>query len=78
MTERHNRVAKVVREAVIKYRGTELQSEIRENTSIPEDQLTEQLRNLRPDIVFERQSRKRGRRRSENLGNDRILVSIRT
>jgi hypothetical protein len=62
MTERHNRVANFVREAVIKYIGTELQSEIRENTSIPEDQLTEQLRSPRPDMVFEGKSRKRGRR----------------
>jgi hypothetical protein len=65
MTQRHNRVAKVVREAVLKFVAGDLKSDIHENTAIQVDGLPEGLRALRPDIVFERDGR--GRRMMEIL-----------
>jgi hypothetical protein len=58
MTERHNQVAKVVREAVIKYVGQDLRSDITENQPIQEEGLAQHLAAKRPDMFFERQTRR--------------------
>jgi hypothetical protein len=55
MTERHNRVAQVVKEAVLKFVGENLRSDIHENITIAKERLPDGLRTLRPDIVFERE-----------------------
>jgi hypothetical protein len=55
MTERHNRVARVVKEAVLKFVDENLRSDIHENTTIAQEGLPDGLRTLRPDIVFERE-----------------------
>jgi hypothetical protein len=49
MTERHNRVVKVVRNAL--ERLSTLESAINENTPIPVEGLSEEVANLRPDII---------------------------
>jgi hypothetical protein len=56
MTKRHNRRASVVRRAIVEYLGIELRSGIQENEEIRQEGLSEGLRNLRPDMVFERRT----------------------
>jgi hypothetical protein len=57
MTERPNRVARVVKEAVLKFVDGNLKSDVHENTTIGQDGLEGGLRALRPDMVFEREGR---------------------
>jgi hypothetical protein len=45
---------KVLREAITKFVGARLESEIHENTPIREQGLSEGQRGLRPDMVFDR------------------------
>jgi hypothetical protein len=54
MTIRHNQLAKVVRNAIEKHLARELRSEIKENQAIEEIELPEEMRRLRPDMIFER------------------------
>jgi hypothetical protein len=54
MTKRHNQLAGVVRRAIVKWVAGDVTSEIRENTTIPEDGLSQEVRDLRPDLVFRR------------------------
>jgi hypothetical protein len=56
MTKRHNRLASVVRKAIVEYLRIELRSGIQENEEIRQEELSEGLQNLRPDIVFERRT----------------------
>jgi hypothetical protein len=58
MTERHNKVAKVVKDAVVKYVGRKLRSDIHENTTISEVEDRQELRALRPDMTFRRSTTK--------------------
>jgi hypothetical protein len=53
MTKRHNRVVGVVRKAIEEMISGRLRSEIKENTVIEDEGLTEQTRTLRPDLSFE-------------------------
>jgi hypothetical protein len=53
MTKRHNRLAKVVRRVLIRFIGTDMQSEIRENQGIGEEDLPGELNRLRPDLIVE-------------------------
>jgi hypothetical protein len=55
MTKRHNMLASVVRKGVEKYLASDLRSAIQENEGIVQEGLQEDLRRLRPDMVFERQ-----------------------
>jgi hypothetical protein len=57
MTERHNRVARLLKEAVLKFMGENLSSDIHENTTVADERLPDGLRTLRPDIVFEREGK---------------------
>jgi hypothetical protein len=57
MTERHNRVGRVVKEAVLKFVGRNLRSDIHQNTAIGQEGLSDGLKSLRPDMVFEREGR---------------------
>jgi hypothetical protein len=57
MTDRHNRVVKVVRDAVIKFSGESLQSNIDENQPIPQEGLSEGVKMQRPDMFFLRNTR---------------------
>jgi hypothetical protein len=59
MIQRHNRLAAVVLKAIIKYLAPELCSQIDENQTIGVEGLSEQTRNQRPDMVFERCSQRR-------------------
>jgi hypothetical protein len=52
MTQRHNKLAGVVRRAIEDLIAVDLQGEIRENTDVPIENLSAESRNLRPDIVF--------------------------
>ena len=63
MTKRHNRLAEVVRKAVIKFVQNDLQSAILENSRIEQEGLQHELQVLRPDMIFERQMKvpRRGR-----------------
>jgi hypothetical protein len=58
MTQRHRSLAKVVRKAVVKHRGGDLRSGIKENTVIGLEQLSVELRSRRPDMMFERRNLK--------------------
>jgi hypothetical protein len=55
MTQRHNRLAAVVRRAIERNMSRKLRSEIRGNTTMEEEGLSEETRNLRSDMAFERQ-----------------------
>jgi hypothetical protein len=55
MTKRHNMLANVVRKGVEKYLASDLRSIIQENEEIVQEGLQDDLRRLRPDMVFERQ-----------------------
>jgi hypothetical protein len=68
MTRRHNRLAEVVRKAVVTFVNRDLRSEIRENSEIGMEGLPDEMRQLRPDIVFER--RICYRRRSEDVNGE--------
>jgi hypothetical protein len=57
MTQRHNRVARTVKEAVLKFIDKNLKSDIHENATIAEEGLPGRLRTLRPDITFEREGK---------------------
>jgi hypothetical protein len=57
MTEKHNRVARVVRDAALEFVNGNLKSDIHENTNIGQDGLEGGLRALRPDMVFKREGR---------------------
>jgi hypothetical protein len=58
MIERHDRIVGIIREAVVKFVGRDLQSDIRTNSTIREDGLSEDQRALKPDMVFERSTGK--------------------
>jgi hypothetical protein len=68
MTKRHNRLAEVVRKAIVIHIGRDIRSEIRENREIEGEGLSEELRRLRPDIVFERRHLRRSSRPREAGG----------
>jgi hypothetical protein len=53
MTKRHNKVSDVVRRGVARLLAKDLRSEIHENQPIEVDGLADELRSLRPDMVFE-------------------------
>jgi hypothetical protein len=57
MTKRHNRVVRVVKEAVLKCVDENLRSDIHENTAIGQEGLPDGLKSLRSDMVFEREGR---------------------
>jgi hypothetical protein len=57
MTERRNRVVRVVKEAALKFVDENLKSDIHENTTIRQEGLPDGLKSLRPDMVFEREGR---------------------
>jgi hypothetical protein len=65
MTKRLNRLAGVTRRAVIKFIGQELRSEIRENQRAEQEGLPEELKALRPGMIFEQRDRSSRRRREE-------------
>ena len=69
MTKRHNRLATVVRKAIERFVSDDLRSEIQENEGIHEEGLSEELRRLKPDMVFERQSTKMRRHHEGNRRN---------
>jgi hypothetical protein len=58
MIERHDRIVGIIREAVVKFVGRNLQSDIRTNSTIREDGLSEDQRALKPEMVFERNTGK--------------------
>jgi hypothetical protein len=51
ITARHNRVAKVVREVVVKFLGGDLRYDIHENTTIEQEGLPDEVRALKPDMA---------------------------
>jgi hypothetical protein len=57
MTQPHNQIAIAAKEAVIRLQGANLQPNIEENITIQTDRLTDGLRNMRPDMIFEREGR---------------------
>jgi hypothetical protein len=59
MTKRHNQHAGIVRKAIVEWVAGDVTSEIRENTTIPEDGLSQEVRDLRPDLVFRRRENQR-------------------
>jgi hypothetical protein len=78
MTKRHNRLAEVVRKALIKYMGEDIRSEIPENQGAGYDGLPEGLAALRPDLMLERrdyEQRRRGEREREE-GEERKIIEI--
>jgi hypothetical protein len=62
MTKRHNQLANVVRKAVETFLSKDLRSEIQENEQIDRLDLSDEVRKLRPDMVFERSQSSTGRR----------------
>jgi hypothetical protein len=72
MTTRHNRLAEVIRRAIIEFVGRDLRSELMENVQAEEERLPAELRQLRPDMIFERrkddQMERRRRRRGPRQG----------
>jgi hypothetical protein len=73
MTVRQNRVAAVVKEAIIKFASKDLRSDIVENAQVQQEGLAEHLQILRPDMVFERQTR--GNREAGEKGLDILEFS---
>jgi hypothetical protein len=71
MTKRHDRLAEVTRRAVVKFIGRNLQSEIRENQRADQADLPEELRALRPDMMFRQRDRSTRRGRGEEQREDR-------
>jgi hypothetical protein len=63
MSERHNGVVRVVREAVLKVVDGNLSSDIEQNTTMPPEGLAQGLKAIRPGMMFEREGR--GRRVAE-------------
>jgi hypothetical protein len=53
MMKRHNRLAEVVRKALIRFVGTDMRSEIRENQGVGQENLPGELNRLRPDMTVE-------------------------
>jgi hypothetical protein len=77
MTKRHGRLAEVTRRAVIKFIGQELRSEIRENQRVEQEGLPEELKALRPDMIFEQRDRSpRRREEREEEGEQKITKII--
>jgi hypothetical protein len=52
ITNRNNQLAGVVRRAIVERVAGDVTLEIRENTTIPEDGLSQEVRDSRPDLVF--------------------------
>jgi hypothetical protein len=61
MTKRHNRLAEAVRKAIIQYSNDDIRTAIRANQAAPYQRLPQDLKNLRPDLMFERRDRRRRR-----------------
>jgi hypothetical protein len=59
MTQRHNALASIVRQAIKKHLERDIRSDIRENRTLNEERLSEANRDLRPDLVFERREQER-------------------
>jgi hypothetical protein len=59
MTKRHNQLAGIVRRAIVEWVAGDVTSEIRENTTIPDDGISQEVRDLRPDLVFTRRENQR-------------------
>jgi hypothetical protein len=59
MTKRHNQLAGIVRRAIVEWVAGDVTSDIRENTAIPEDGLSQEVRDLRPDLAFTRRENQR-------------------
>jgi hypothetical protein len=77
MTQRHNGLAKVVKKAVVKHLGGALRSDIKENTAIGLEQLSDELRNPRPDMIFERRNQKgEARSRGEQVEEENEARTI--
>jgi hypothetical protein len=57
MTERHNRLVRCVKNQLEKHIPEKIDGQIHENTPIPADGLSDETRNLRPDVWFFRQYR---------------------
>jgi hypothetical protein len=56
-TQRHNRLVKVVNDAIHKNIGEEIQGGVKENTIVDINELSEEVRRQRPDLVFLRKYR---------------------
>jgi hypothetical protein len=54
MTKRHNRLASVVRKGIDKFLANDLRWAIQEDKAIREESLSDELRRMRRDMVFER------------------------
>jgi hypothetical protein len=54
MTKRHNKLASVVRKGIEQFLADDLRSTIQENEEIRQEGLPDEMRRLRPDMVFER------------------------
>ena len=54
MTKRHNKLATVVRRGIEKFLIKDLRSVIHENKEVEQDGLPDEMKRMRPDIVFER------------------------
>jgi hypothetical protein len=59
MTKWHNQLAGLVRRAIVDWVAGDITSEIRENTIMPEDSLSQEVRDLRPDLMFRRRENQR-------------------
>jgi hypothetical protein len=59
MTKRHNQLAGIIRRAIVEWVAGDVTSEIRENTTILEDDLSQEVRDLSQDLVFTRRENQR-------------------
>jgi hypothetical protein len=59
MTKWHNQFAGIVRRAIVEWAAGDVTSDIRENATIPEDGRSQEVRDLRPDLVFRRRENQR-------------------
>jgi hypothetical protein len=71
MTKRHNSLAEVVRKALIRFVGTDMRSEIRENQGVGPEDLSGELNGQRPDMTVERRGYDRRRRRGREGAEER-------
>jgi hypothetical protein len=77
MTKRHTILAEVTRRAMIKFIGQKLRLEIRESRRAEQERLPEELKALRPDMIFEQRDRSpRRKEEREEEGEQKITEII--
>jgi hypothetical protein len=76
MTQRHNALASIVRQAINKHLERDIRSDIRDNKTLNEQRPSEANRDLRPDLVFERREQARERQAEGGQANGETTLEL--